>query len=168
MATFQPGRPISLQCGKREQRSEYFENLKSIWCPLTPEMQHYSPAHSSSFQALLQEVRTDPKLTGLFDMLFARDRDLSPLHWKTPDEQDAEYAVRFCSKLIEFIFIVYMQLRLVFPENLTHPFAEGWLEIFRNWGRIDVIKEAWHRYGPGYTKAFQIFAESHIVRPPKQ
>lgn len=168
MATFQPGRPISLQCGKRKQRSEYFENLKNIWCPLTPEMQRYSPDHSSSFQALLQEVRTDPKLAGLFDLLFERDPDLSPLDWKTTHAQDADYGVRFCSKLIEFIFIVYLQLRLVFPENLTHPFAEGWLEIFRNWGRVDVIREAWLRYGSGYTKAFQIFAESDKVRLRKK
>ena len=149
-------------------RSEYFENLKNIWCPLTPEMQRYCPDHSSSFQALLQEVRTDPKLAGLFDMLFARDPDLSPLDWKTTHPQDADYGVRFCSKLIEFIFIVYMQLRLVFPENLTHPFAEGWLEIFRNWGRIDVIREAWLSYGPGYTKAFQIFAESDKIKLRKK
>ena len=168
IATFKPGRSPSLECGKHEQRSEYFENLKNIWCPLTPEMQHYSPSHSSSFQALLQEVRTDPKLAGLFDMLFDRDPDLAPLDWKKKHEQDADYGVRFCSKLIEFIFIVYMQLRLVFPENLTHPFAEGWLEIFKNWGRIDVVKEAWLRYGPGYTKAYQIFAESDNVRFPKQ
>jgi hypothetical protein len=166
MATFQPGRPISLQCGRREQRSQYFENLKNIWCPLTPEMQRYSPNHSLLFQSLLQEVRTDPKLAGLFDMLFDRDPNHA-LDWKTTHAQDADYCMRFCSKLIEFIFIVYMQLRLVFPENLTHPFAEGWLEIFRNWSRIDVLRDAWLRYGPGYSKAFQIFAESNKVGLPK-
>jgi len=168
MATFQPGRPISLECGKSEERSEYFENLKNIWCPLTPEMQRYSPSHSTTFQALLQEVRTDPKLAGLFDMLFDRDPHLSPLAWTKTHAQDADYGVRFSSKLIEFIFLVYMQLRLVFPENLAHPFAEGWLDIFRNWGRIDVVREAWLRYGSGYTKAFQIFAESPKVGLPQK
>ena len=168
MATFQPGRPGALQCSDSQQRHEYFANLKNIWCPFTPEMQHYSPSHSALFQSLLQEVRTDAKLAGLFDLLFDRDPAHSALDWKTAHADNADYCVRFCSKLIEFIFTVYMQLRLVFPENLSHPFAQGWLEIFSNWSRIDVIRDAWLRYGPGYTKAFQIFAESPKVGMPKQ
>jgi hypothetical protein len=162
MATFLPGRPDSLHCNNKEQRHEYFENLKSVWCPATPEMQRYSADHSALFQTLLQEVRTDPKLDGLFDLLFNRDPHHAGLDWEKTHKENADYGVRFCSKLIEFIFLVYMQLRLNFPENLTHPFAEGWLQIFRNWGRIDVIRDAWLKYGPGYTRAFRIFAESQI------
>ena len=142
MATFLPGRPGSLQCNNKEQRHQYFENLKSIWCPPTPEMQRYSPDHSSHFQSLLQEVRTDPKLDGLFDLLFNRDPEQTVLQWEKAHPGNADYGIRFCSKLIEFIFTVYLQLRLVFPENLSHPFSQGWLEIFRRWANIDVVKGA--------------------------
>ena len=162
MATFQPGRPEDLRCDDQGQRREYFRNLQSVWCPPTPEMQRFSPDHSKLFQALLQEIRTDAKLEGLLDLLFDRDSNHAALDWEKSHRENAEYAIRFSSKLIEFIFIVYMQLRLVFPENLSHPFAKGWLDIFGSWSRIDVIQDAWLRYGESYSRAFQIFVESYV------
>jgi hypothetical protein len=60
------------------------------------------------------------------------------------------------------MFVVYLQLKLVYPENLNHPFSQGWIDIFKSWATIDVIKEAWHKYGPGYTQAFQIFVAKVI------
>ncbi len=91
-------------------------------------------------------------------MLFERDPQKT-LEWKKTTGVDPDYGIRFSSKLIEFIFIVYLQLNLVYPENLNHPFSLGWIKIFQSWARIEVIKDAWLRYGAGYTKGFQIFAE---------
>ena len=171
MATFQPGRSSrlhmdSLQCNDSKQRREYFENLKSIWCPPTPEMRRNSQNHGALFQALLQEVRTDPKLDSLFDLLFYEGSDAVRLDWEKAHAESADYGIRFCSKIIEFIFIIYMQLKLVFPENLAHPFSQGWLEIFRRWANIDVVRDSWLRYGPSYSKAFQIFVEDLGPRKP--
>jgi hypothetical protein len=53
----------------------------------------------------------------------------------------------------------------VFPDNVSHPFTEGWLRIFGSWSKIDVVRDAWSRYGDSYSKAFQIFAESHAGFP---
>jgi hypothetical protein len=171
MATFQPGCSRSLrldsrQCDDCDQRREYFENLRSIWSPPTPEMQRYSQEHTALFQALLQEVRADAKLDGLFDLLFHDGSDEVRLDWEKAHAGSRDYSVRFCSKLIEFVFTIYMQLELVFPENLTHPFSQGWIEIFRRWAKIDVVGDAWLRYGPSYSKAFQIFAEDLGLRKP--
>jgi len=171
MATFQPGRSSclhldSLQCNDSKQRREYFENLKSIWCPPTPEMRRNSQNHRALFQALLQEVRTDPKLDSLFDLLFYEGSDAVRLDWEKANPESADYGIRFCSKIIEFMFIIYMQLKLVFPENLAHPFSQGWLEIFRRWANIDVVRDSWLRYGPSYSKAFQIFVEDLGPRKP--
>ncbi|HXJ88212.1 MAG TPA: hypothetical protein VMS18_15435 [Candidatus Binatia bacterium] len=165
MATFLPGRPEALQCSDKHQRQALFENLKSVWCPPTPEMQRYSADHSKLFQSLLQEIRTDTKLEGFLDLLFDRDPNHSALEWEKVHREDAEYAIRFCSKLIEFMFVVYMQLRLVFPDNLSHPFSRGWVDIFKSWSRIDVIQDSWRRYGNSYSRAFQIFAESTVKLP---
>ena len=171
MATFQPGRSSSLradsrQCNDSEQRREYFENLRSIWCPPTPEMQRHSQNHSALFQALLQEVRTDAKLDGLFDLLFYNGSDEVRLDWEKAHADSADYGIQFCEKLIEFVFTIYMQLELVFPANLAHPFSQGWIEIFRRWAKIDVVRDSWLRYGPSYSKAFQIFAEDLGLRNP--
>ena len=165
MATFQPGRPEPLDCSHKDERAEYFESLKRVWCPFTPEMQRYASDHSKLLESLFQEVRTDPKLEGLLDLLFNRDPQHPGLDWKKTHPENAEYGVRYCSKLIEFIFLVYLQLRLVFPDNVSHPFSEGWLNIFRSWSKIDLLQDAWLRYGDSYSRAFQIFAESHAGFP---
>ena len=171
MATFQPGHSSSLradsrQCNDSEQRREYFENLRSIWCPPTPEMQRCSQKHSALFEGLLQEVRTDPRLDGLFDLLFYDGSDEVRLDWEKAHADSADYGIRFCSKLIEFVFTIYLQLNLVFPENLQHPFSQGWIVIFKRWARIDVVRDSWLRYGPSHSKAFQIFAEDLGLRKP--
>ena len=165
MATFQPGRPEALDCSNKEGRFEYFESLKKAWYPFTPEMQRFASDHSKLLESLFQEVRTDPKLEGLLDLLFNRDPRHPGLDWKRTHAENAEYGVRYCSKLIEFIFLVYLQLRLVFPGNVSHPFSEGWLSTFRGWSMIDVVQDAWIRYGDSYSKAFRIFAESHAGLP---
>jgi hypothetical protein len=170
LSTFMPGCPDALPCKTIAGRTAYFLNLWKIWSAFTPEMKQFSAGHSALYSQLLQEVRTDPKLPGLFDMLFERDRK-KILEWEKTTGVDADYGVRFSSKLIEFIFIVYLQLNLVYPENRNHPFAVGWMQIFQSWARIDVIKDAWLRYGAGYTKGFQIFAEgdpeSNAIGLPK-
>jgi hypothetical protein len=165
-STFWPARPDKLVCTTCSGRSEYFSNLWKTWSAFTPEMKQYSADHSARYRQLLESIRTDPKLAGLFDMLF--DRDLhQPLEWKKTPGADVDYAVRFSSELIEFIFTVYLQLQLVLPDNLSHPFAQGWLAIFRSWSRIDVIRDGWAKYAPGYTKAFRIFAENGEIGLPK-
>jgi hypothetical protein len=166
-STLKPARPDALTCTTRQGRTDYFSNLRSTWAAFTPEMKQYSVDHSARYRQLLQEIRTDAKLAGLFDMMFDRD----PQHeskWKETRGADVDYAVRFSSELIEFIFIVYLQLQLVLPENLNHPFAMGWLDIFKSWVRIDVIQDGWKKYGSGYTKAFQIFVESEIFAKRKE
>ena len=63
------------------------------------------------------------------------------------------------------MFVVYLQLKLIYPENLNHPFAQGWMDIFKSWAFIDVISKGWQKYGPGYAQAFQIFAIKEIGMP---
>lgn len=167
IATFQPGRPETLHPEREEgqkDRRNFFTNLQSAWCPPTPEMQQYSADHSKLLQSLFQEVRTEQKLDGLLGLLFDRNPKQPLLDWKSAHSTNAEYGIQFSSRLIEFILIVYMQLKLVFPANLSHPFSVGWLDIFRNWSRIDIVQDAWSRYGSSYSPAFRLFFENEIKR----
>jgi hypothetical protein len=162
--TFEAASPAEFCCHSLAKRTDYFSNLKKIWSAFTPEMQQHSASHSRAYGELLQKIRADVDLPGFFDMLF--DRDTETLKsWKAETDEEFNHAVRVSSQLIEFMFVVYLQLRLIYPENLNHPFAQGWMDIFKSWATIDVIKEGWHKYGPGYTQAFQIFARNEIGLP---
>jgi len=166
-ATFAAADPVAFSCREREGRAGYFSNLSKIWAPITPQMKEFSPQHTARYGELLEETRTDTTMVGLFDLLFDRAAP-GTRRWKDePSAAESAYAARFCLRFIEFIFTVYLQLRLMYPENRVHPFAVGWMEIFRSWGRIDVIQAAWRRYGCGYTRGFQLFLESEGIGFPK-
>ena len=158
---FNAASPKDLPCTNLKQRVDYFKSLKKIWMPFTPEMQRYSAAHSKEYGDLLQKIRADADLPGFFDLLFNPDATKIK-NWKDAKPEQFDYAVRVSSQLIEFMFVIYLQLKLIYPENLKHPFAQGWLQIFKRWAEIDVIHTAWTRYGPGYSQAFQLFARKEI------
>lgn len=167
LAAFSAADPEAFPCTDSVGRAGYFSNLTKIWSAITPEMKEFSPKHTACYGELLEQTRADARMSGLFDMLFERESQ-DVLRWKTGrSDADADYAVRFCLRFIEFIFTVYLQLRLMYPENREHPFVQGWLDIFRSWGRIDVIQDAWSRYGSGYTRGFQLFAESDGIEFPR-
>jgi hypothetical protein len=160
MVTFNAASPQDLPCCDLDRRGDYFTNLRKIWSAFTPEMQQYSAEHSKAYGTLLQQIRADANLPDFFPTLF--DRSGNAKEWKKLHADKFEYAVGVSSQLVEFMFVVYLQLKLVYPENLNHPFSQGWIDIFKSWATIDVIKEAWRKFGPGYTQAFHIFAEKVI------
>jgi hypothetical protein len=161
ISTFQPAGPSQLNCVDLDNRGKYFDNLRKIWAPFTPQMQHYWAQHTKLYDALLENVRKDPNLARLFDMLFVPGDG----KWKTSVAAHDEYAVAFSSELIEFMWIIFAQLSLVQAESREHPFAEGWVGIFRDWAKIDVVQDAWRKYGPTYSLSFRIFAVCNVKLP---
>jgi hypothetical protein len=169
LSCFAPAEPSAFRCETDQGRKDFFSNMQRIWAPFTPEMIKFSADHSSRYAALLEKIRTDANLPGLFDQLFERDDAARQKLAAKLTGDSLEYATRFSSSIIEFIFIVYQQLRLTYPENCEHPFAQGWLDIFRNWHKVAVIQSAWTRFSPTYTKGFQVFFDRQIKsQPPEQ
>jgi len=144
-------------CANSEGRKQFFENLQAIWWAPTAEMDRFTPTHTTEYEKLLEKARTDTNLPGFFDAMFS-----GKLDWKTnatsPDQ--VEYATRFSSELFEFIFMVFNQLGLVLPEKRNHPYARGWSRIFKQWAKIDVVRDGWDRYRLSYSRSFRRFAES--------
>jgi Patatin-like phospholipase len=158
LATFDPARPEIKDCSELAQRREYFDNLGTIWFAPTPEMDRYSAEHSNRYDALLRRIREDALLPGFFDRLFY------PLD--VPWEKEAgrtaaqiEHARGVSFELIEFMFVVYLELNLVLPEKRDHPFSKGWYLIFNNWSQIDAVQHGWETYRDGYSTSFRLFAQ---------
>ena len=150
-------------CATVAGRNQFFENLGSIWCPPTPEMEQFAAAHTERYWALMEKARTDENLPGFFDMMFSDDHD-----WKSGHSDDQiEYAVQFSFELIEFIHTVFNQLELRLPEKRNHPYAQGWSRIFTKWTKINVVQDGWNRYSNSYSPSFRLFAESDLVKLPR-
>jgi hypothetical protein len=161
-STFQPARQDSNDCASLPGRKAFFSTLRAIWYARTPEMDRYSPEHTKRYEALLRRIRKDPLLPGFFERLFTPgDGDWQ----KGRSPEEVAHAQAVSSDLIEFMFVVYLELNLVFPENRNHPFSRGWYAIFKNWTTIDVVKKGWETYCHGYSKSFQLFAQEELRVP---
>jgi hypothetical protein len=167
LSCFAPAVPSApeFNCATEPGRKGFFSNMRTIWAPFTPEMNQFSADHRSRYAALVEKIRTDTNLPGLFDQLFERNDEVRKELAAKLTGDSLEYAIRFSSSIIEFMFIVYQQLGLTYPENCDHPFAQGWLDIFRNWYKVSVIQKAWTRFSPTYTEGFRILFNRQIADP---
>jgi len=158
-STFEPANPAAFDCGRLGPRRDYFASLKDIWYPPTPEMERHQAAHVARFDALLQHVRAEARLSGLMDRLF----NPGDGGWSQGRPQDAvEYARGFASELLEFAWTVYSDLNLVEPVNLDHPHSKGWIAIFTNWSKVDVVQAGWTTYRDSYSPQFRLFARTQL------
>jgi hypothetical protein len=162
-SVLEPAGPDSLHCETLDGRSRYFNNLYHIWWPPTPEMDRYASTHTTRYVELLEQVRIDQNLPGFFDMLFVPGEGT----WKKgrSNEQIA-YAVCYSYQLIEFIWMIFMQLDLVFPEKSNHPHARGWRLMFKEWAKIDVVREGWLKYRSTFSQRFRNFVEDSFIGLP--
>lgn len=159
ISTFEPARPDANDCARLPNRNEYFWTLRGIWYARTPEMDLHSAEHSKRYEALLRRIREDKHLPGFYEMLFTPGAGQWETN-RTPTE--VAHARATSSDLIEFIFLVYLELNLVLPERRTHPFSIGWYRVFRNWTQIDAVQEGWKTYCHGYSRSFRLFAEREL------
>lgn len=162
-ATFGPVVVKNAKYGVGQQRQQLFQTLFDIWHPPTPEMQKYQTIHADRYNALLSEIRTEPRLVGLLEKL----HDPGDGDWTTGrTEERVVYAVGFTSELLEFMSTVYTDLNLIMPANAEHPHAQGWIRLFAKCGKVDVVKQGWAKFGPSYSPTFKHFAEKRVGLPP--
>jgi hypothetical protein len=145
----------------RTQVAELFANLYSIWYPRTPEMEKYLSQHVQQYNALLSELRQRPELAGLAERLFdERNSPGGQLPSDAPEvpAQSNSYAWQFANALLDFMYVIYTDLELAFPDNRTSPHADWWLCLFRRWCRVSLLQETWRRLEPVYPEEFRLFA----------
>ena len=162
LSVFAPARPDTFNCDRLDEREGFFQSLKDIWYPPTPEMERHRARHAERFDELLRQARTEARLSGLLERLFNPGDGLWA-HGRPPE--DAEYARGFTSEMLEFMWTVYVDLNLVQPVNLAHPHSRGWVEIFSKWSQVDAVRDGWRVYGESYSAEFRLFAESHLNLP---
>jgi hypothetical protein len=148
--------------------ADLFACLYSIWYPPTPEMEQYLSQHVEQYQAILSELRERPELAGLAAMLNDDSRITgSPLSWNAPNALpgSSDYAWQFANTLLDFMYTVYTELQLVFPDNRRSPHADWWLCLFRRWCRVSLLRDTWEKLMPIYSTEFRLFAQRELKLP---
>jgi hypothetical protein len=159
VATFQPA--TTGQTYTHDSISGLFDNLLQIWYPPTPEMQAHFSEHTTRCEQLLSELRTRSELQGLAEALFSQRGDTAK-SWMAHDVAGSAYALQFGNSLIDFMWTVYNNLQLAFPDNRTSPHALGWIELFRKWSDTHLIRQAWTQFNDTYPPEFRLFAECEL------
>jgi hypothetical protein len=163
MASIPPAlEPTETKVRGRGDVKNLFRRLYAIWYPRTPEMEKYLGDHLKQYEAILKELRDRTELAGLEAALNSQISGQAAVSWKVPA---GAYAVQFANSAIDFMYTIYTDLLLAFPDNRNSPHAEWWICLFRRWCRVDVMLESWNIHSELYPEEFRLFARRELRLP---
>jgi hypothetical protein len=171
MTAIQPAlSPEATQINNRGDIPQLFDRMYAIWYPRTPEMEKYLMDHLKQYEGILMELRERKELVGLEERL----NDKTPwtatgtVTWNVPhgDAQAMLYPIQFANSLLVFMYTVYTNLQLAFPDNRVSPHAEWWICLFRRWCRVTLLRDAWREHAPMCPEEFRLFAHRELKLPP--
>jgi hypothetical protein len=163
MASFPPAlEPTETRVNSRSNVRELFRRLYAIWYPRTPEMEKYLGDHLKQYEAILRELRDRTELAGLEAALNSPVSGSAMIPWKAPG---GVFEVQFANSAIDFMYTIYIDLLLAFPDNRKSPHADWWICLFRRWCRVDVLLESWSIHSELYPEEFRLFARRELRLP---
>jgi len=170
MTTIKPALPpMDTEIRERGQVETLFERMYALWYPRTPEMEKYLGDHLKQYEAILRELRERKELVGLEAALTdpRPATDVPVVAWSARggDPQSLLYPGQFASSLLDFMYTVYTNLVLAFPDNRVSPHAEWWICLFRRWCRVTLVQDAWRSHAPMYSVEFRLFARRELRLP---
>jgi hypothetical protein len=161
-----------------------FDRMYAIWYPRTPEMEKYLGDHLKQCDGLLKELRERRELVGLEERLNdlrktatlpQRPDPRNPsgvaslpfVSWTAPADpaESSLFATQFCISLLDFIYTVYSDLQLAFPDNRVSPHAEWWICLFRRWCRVNLVQDTWTTHELVYPEEYRLFAVRELGLP---
>jgi hypothetical protein len=171
MTTIKPALPpTETEVCDRAQIETLFERMYAIWYPRTPEMEKYLGDHLRLYEAILRELRERKELVGLEAALNdpRKSSEAPVVGWIAPggDEAARLYPAQFATSMLDFMYTVYTNLLLAFPDNRVSPHAEWLICLFRRWCRVSLLRDTWTRHAPMYSVEFRLFARRELGLPP--
>jgi hypothetical protein len=167
MTAIQPAlSPERDQVNHRSEIKDLFRRMYAIWYPRTPEMEKHLADHLRQYESILSELRAHQELAGL-EARLNDERGLDEcelVEWNAPVSPAGshDYAMQFANSLLDFMYTVYTNLQLAFPDNQTSPHADWWICLFRRWCRVTLVQKAWLQHVPMYPVEFRLFARREL------
>lgn len=170
MSAMQPALPPEEQAiRERNEVDGLFDRMYQIWYPRTPEMEKHLADHLKQYEGILAELRGRKELVGLETRL-NDDRtwaETMVVEWNPPmyPENSGDYSMQFANSLLDFMYTVYTNLQMAFPDNRVSPHADWWMCLFRRWCRVTLVQNAWLQHVPMYPQEFRLFARRELKLP---
>jgi len=147
-----------------------FNRMYEIWYPRTPEMEKHLAEHLKRYESILSELRERKELVGLEARLNDGRTwaEAEIVEWNAPlDPPDSrDFSLQFANSILEFMYTVYTNLQMAFPDNRISPHADWWMCLFRRWCRVTLVQEAWLQHVPLFPEEFRLFARRELKLPP--
>lgn len=152
-----------------EELQRLFDRMYDVWYPRTPEMEKFLADHMKLYEGILKDLRERKELVGLEGALNQPALTPDEVEWNVPESDDAQvklYPEQFANSMLDFMYTVYTELKLAFPDNRVSPHSEWWICTFRRWCRVTLLRSAWRNHVVGYPMEFRLFARRELGLPP--
>jgi len=164
--------------GRTQQAAEIdalFQRMYGIWYPRTPEMEKHLADHLKQFESILADLRVRPELAGLEAALNdpRPTSEVTLIVWTAPStatmtqEASRAFALQYAHSMLGFMYTVYTNLELAFPDNRVSPHADWWMCLFRRWCSVGLVQDAWVQHVPMFPMEFRLFARRELRLPAR-
>lgn len=161
--------PAMPRQGAPDEIRRLFDRMYDIWYPRTPEMEKFLADHMKQYEGILKDLRERKELVGLEAALNQPAPMKDEVEWNVPESEDAQvmlYPEQFANSMLDFMYTVYTELKLAFPDNRVSPHSEWWICTFRRWCRVTLLRQTWRNHVVGYPMEFRLFARRELGLPP--
>ncbi|MFC5864269.1 hypothetical protein ACFPT7_18330 [Acidicapsa dinghuensis] len=161
--------PATPRGGATDEIRRLFDRMYDIWYPRTPEMEKFLADHMRLYEGILKDLRERKELVGLEAALNQPTLTADEVEWNVPESDEAQvtlYPEQFANSMLDFMYTVYTDLKLAFPDNRISPHSEWWICTFRRWCRVTLVRQTWRKHVVGYPMEFRLFARRELGLPP--
>jgi hypothetical protein len=155
-----------------DNRNAFFVAVRQQWYPTAPATGHAFAKHTHQLDTLFERLRRSERLQFLDAQIYPEWESLakgaagkpareSSIGFGLPrDYQTLREGFYFCNSLIQLMENVYLELNL--EEEWGHPDNRGWMNLFRHWSWVDMLRATWAISVYTYGARFQSFGQQHL------
>jgi hypothetical protein len=141
--------PQAARAGANVSLASLFAELRDRWHAPSAAVEKSFARHGEAFERLLQELRTDQKLSGLTKEFY------TSLPAGTVEEK-----FLYCNSIFQLMENVYIDLNL--EDNFNHPDNEGCNKMFKSWWAAPEMKNTWNISKKTFGQRFQQWCEREL------
>jgi hypothetical protein len=142
---------------------DVFKATARLWSPASDRVERNATTHTRTYAALMEVLRSNPRLAFLDRQLFSRSPLAVP---PIVTEQDTRDGFYFCVSLIQLLEDIWVDFKLEDEAQMRSPHVEGWMRLYGAWiKRSQMLQTTWDAVHETYGTRFQSFWKDLEANP---